>query len=320
MRFTLAAIHAVVVLSLLVGASSTADAQYYDQNRLADLLHAQHGNLEELPEVTYRYWVLDHETGNSIFARHMLYMAMGDGDVERGREQVPFLEFLTRQRVDRLAVGDTIILPEPLGLDLRAYAPFPRYYAASEEIGKLIVIHKKVQAWAAYEDGRLVRWGLVNTGRPGFETPGGRYNINWRTPERISSESPPGQVWLMRWVLNFYHERGFHMHQYAMPTGGPASAGCVRLLMADAKWLYDWVDPWVTTAGRGAMGGDILEQGTMLLLLGDGQEPKGPAPRFRWTPDRPEKIVVALPEDPYSVPPGSAQQRFYDRRAPHASR
>lgn len=309
------------VLMAVALAATPADAQYYNQDRLAELLYSQRDSLDYLPEVTFRYWILEHETNNSIYARHFLYEAMGDGDVNLGRERVPFLEFLTRQRIDRLGIGDTIILPEPLGLDLRAYGPFPRFYPASEEIGKIVVLHKKVQAWAAYEDGRLLRWGLINTGRPGYETPAGRYNFNWRTRERISSESPPGEEWLMRWVFNFYNERGFHTHQYAMPMGGPASHGCVRMITADARWLYDWADPWVTTAGRGAMGGNIISQGTMVLVLGDGQEPDGPPARFRHTPAGPERIVVDLPDDPYSIAPGSPQQRHFDRqRAQRAGR
>lgn len=319
-RMRLAPFCALLALAALAPPPATAQ-YYYNQERLAELLYARRDSLDLLPEVTYRYFVLQHERNNSVYARHELYRAMGNGDVERGKEHVPLLEFLTRQSVARLGIGDTIVLPEPLGLDLRAYAPFPRFYEGAAQLDKLVVIHKKVQAWAAYEYGRLVRWGIVNTGAPGTETPGGRYNFNWRARERVSSESPPGERWLMRYVLNFHHERGFHTHQYAMPTGAPASHGCVRMIEADARWLYHWVDPWVTTAGRGAMGGDILRQGTMLLVLGDGQEPKGPPPRFRHTPDGPEKIVVELPEDPFSVRPGSPQQRRFDRlRAQRARR
>jgi hypothetical protein len=181
-------------LALLAAAfaAAPADAQYYNQDRLAELLYSQRDSLDFLPEVTFRYWVLEHETNNSIYARHVLYQAMGDGDVDLGRERVPFLEFLTRQRIDRLSIGDTIVLPEPLGLDLRAYGPFPRFYPASEEIGKIVVLHKKVQAWAAYEYGRLMRWGLVNTGRVGYETPGA-VQLQLAHLERISSESPPGE-------------------------------------------------------------------------------------------------------------------------------
>jgi len=307
--------------ALALPLAATAVAQgYYNQERLAELLHSRRDSLELIPEVTYRYHVLEHETNNSIFARHDLYLEIGDGDVERGKAHIPLLEFLTRQKVDRLAIGDTLILPTPLGQDLRAYAPFPRYYEGAADLPKFAVIHKKVQAWAAYEHGRLIRWGLVNTGSVGHETPGGRYNFNWRALERISSESPPGEVWLMRYVLNFHNERGFHTHQYAMPTGAPASHGCVRMIEDDARWLYNWADPWVTTAGRGVMGGNILRQGTMLLVLGDGEEPRRAPPRYRHTPYGPEAIVVELPDDPYSVKPGTGQQRHFDRQRAAATR
>lgn len=302
-----------LALLLCLCLSVPVAAQHYNQDRLDALLYSQRDSLDFLPEVNYHYFIMEHPTNNSIYARHDLYAAMGNGDIEAGREMVPFLEFLTRTSVSRLAIGDTIILPDQLGLDLRAYAPFPRFYEPSVELGKVVILHKGVQAWAAYEDGRLMRWGLANTGRPGYQTPGGRYNFNWQTPERVSSESPPGQQWLMRWVMNFYNARGFHMHQYAMPTGAPASHGCVRMIDADAQWLYNWIEPWVTTAGRGAMGGNIIRQGTMLLVLGDDEEPDGAANRFIDRPGSPELIVVDLPEDPYSVAPGTSQQRHFDR-------
>ncbi len=310
----------LLALALLAAlpAATPAAAQYYNQDRLAALLYARQDALEAIPEVTYRYHILEHPTGNSIFARHALYQAMGGGDVQRGKAQIPLLEFLTRTDVDRLGIGDTLVLPDPLGQDLRAYAPFPRTYPGATPLGKLAVIHKGAQAWAAYEDGRLVRWGLVNTGAPGTETPGGRYNFNWQTEERVSSESPPGEEWLMRWVFNFHRDRGFHTHQYAMPTGAPASHGCVRMINADARWLYDWAEPWTTTAGRGAMGGEVIAQGTTLLVLGDGEEPDGPPARFRHTPAGPELVVVDLPADPLSVPAGTAQQERFDARRAEA--
>lgn len=302
--------------ALLASAPVTAQgySRYYDQNDLEALLYATRGSLETLPEVDYRYVVLDDPEGNSVWARHRLYKDLGDGDIRRGQETLPLLEFINYVRVRDLGVGDTLIVPSRLDLDMRAYAPFPRYYDGAADLDKLFVIDKSVQAWAAYEHGRLQRWGVVNTGAAGSRTPGGRYNFNWQTPERVSSESPPGEEWLMRWVFNFHHDRGFHIHQYTMPTGAPASHGCVRLIAADAKWIYDWADPWTTTAGRGALGGDIIEQGTMVLVLGDGEEPEGRPQRFVKAPDGPHVRMVDLPDDPWSVPPGTAQQRFFDRR------
>lgn len=294
-------------------AQPSSYARFYDQRALEDLLYAHESELEDIPEMSYRYHVLDHPSGNSIWARHELYAELGGGDTRRGRELLPILEFLNRIRVERLAIGDTLVVPSRLEVDFRAFAPFPLTYPGAAELDKLAIIDLGAQAWAAYEHGRLARWGLVVTGRRGYETPGGRYNFNWRARERVSSESPPGETWLMRWVLNFHAERGFHTHQYSMPTSGPASHGCVRMIDADARWLYGWVEPWVTTAGRGALGGEIRKQGTMLLVLGEGQEPEGPAQRFDLAPEGPVLRVVELPEDPWSVPPGTAQQRAFDR-------
>ena len=199
-------------------------------------------------------------------------------------------------------------MPSRVDLDIRAYAPFPRIYAGASGFDKLFVIDKKVQAWAAYEYGRLQRWGVVNTGREGSRTPGGRYNFNWQEPERISSESPEGEEWLMRWVFNFHGPRGFHVHQYVMPTGAPASHGCVRLIAADAKWIYDWADGWKLDAD-----GRVKEQGTTVLVLGDGEEPDGRPQRFVHTPAGPRPNMADLPADPYSVPPGTEQQVQFDR-------
>lgn len=306
------------VLLLAAPAAAQGYSRTYDQEDLEDLLYATRGDLDALPEVDYRYVVLDDPEGNSVWARHRFYKEIGDGDTRRGQQHVPLIEFINYVRVQELGVGDTLIVPSRLDLDMRAYAPFPRHYPGAAPLGKLFVIDKGVQAWAAYEDGRLERWGVVNTGAPGTRTLAGRYNFNWQVPERVSSESPPGEEWLMRWVFNFHHERGFHIHQYTMPTGAPASHGCVRLIAADAKWIYDWADPWTTTAGEGALGGDIIEQGTTVLILGDGEEPEGPPQRFVRGPDGPEVRLVELPDDPFDVPPGTAQQRFFDSRRPQS--
>ena len=230
------------------------------------------------------------------------------------------VEFFNRVRVHDLGIGDTLILPSHFDLDPRAYAPFPRHYAGAADFDKLFIIHKGVQAWAAYEHGRLERWGLVNTGAAGSRTPAGRFNFNWQEERRVSTLSPPGETWLMRYVFNFHHERGIHIHQYQMPTGEPASHGCVRLILADARWIYDWADPWRTTVGSGRRGigtaeGRILQQGTTVLVLGDGEEPSGgPVQRFVDTPSGPQLRVVTLPDHPYDVPPGSPQQVLFDRQ------
>ena len=312
------------VLLLLPGMSSPAAAQgYFDQYAIENILARQADNLNDLPEVYYEYAVLNAPSGNSVVARDRFYQRIGDGNSETGRERSQLVELLNRQTVENTPLGDTLVVPTEFGLDFRAYSPFPRYYPEAHRIQKLFVIHKTVQAFAAYEYGQLARWGIVNTGNPdSTATPTGRFNFNWKEKERVSTMSPPGEEWTMRWVFNFHAARGIHVHQYSMPTGGPTSHGCVRLVDADAKWIYDWAEPWQTTKGH--MGpssgqGRLMEPGTMVLVVGD--DPEGTPKPFEYKARYPVLRRVGLPSSPYDVPAGTNQQEMWDRlREQRASR
>lgn len=308
------------VLALLLLASVPALAQdaytdpnhaaasaVYDQRVIGEFLDRQGSGPMPEADVPFRAFTLAHETGNSVLARHELYLALGEGNAALGRERARLGILLGGQDVTQMRLGDRIILPanpSDFELDPRAFAPFPLEYPGAARLGKIIVIHKDVQAWAAYEDGQLLRWGPASTGAKETPAPNGRFTINWRAEERISSESPPGQEWLMRWVLNIHFRRGIHIHQYAaVPIGAPQGIGCVRVVEADARWLYAWADPWTTTAGRGALGGRVLREGTTVLVL--GEDTGLPGVRFRETADGGiERVVVELPADPMRVPRG----------------
>jgi len=311
-------------LLLWAGLPSPAAAQgYFDQYAIENILARQADNLDDLPEVYYEYAVLNAPSGNSVVARDRFYQRIGEGSSETGRERSQLVELLNRQTVENTPLGDTLVVPTEFGLDFRAYSPFPRYYPEAHRIKKLFVIHKTVQAFAAYEYGRLARWGIVNTGNPdSTATPTGRFNFNWKEKERVSTMSPPGEEWTMRWVFNFHAARGIHIHQYSMPTGGPTSHGCVRLVDADAKWIYDWAEPWQTTQGH--MGpssgqGKLMDPGTMVLVVGD--DPVGTPQPFEYKARYPVLKRVELPSSPYNVPPGTNQQEMWDRlREQRASR
>lgn len=310
-----------LLLSLLLAAGmlwspECASAQrFFNQYAVEDILSTRVENLDDLPEVYYEYIILDDLSGNSVVARNRLYQRLGEGDIERGRERAKLIELLNRQSIPDTPLGDTLVAPTQYGLDFRAYSPFPRYYPEAHTIDKLFIIDKEVQAFAAYDYGKLARWGIVNTGDPDTTaTPKGRFNFNWKEEERISTLSPPGEEWKMRWVFNFHAARGIHIHQYSFPTGGPGSHGCVRLIDADAKWIYDWADPWKTTNGH--MGpasgrGELLAPGTMVLVISD--EPEGDPQPFDYKSRYPVLKRVDLPNDPYEVPPGSPQQEIWDQ-------
>lgn len=304
--------------------TAAAAQGYFDQYEIEDLLTRRAGNLDSLPEVYYEYLVFDHPSGNSVVARNRLYEQLGNGEMDLGHKRAQLIELLNRVTIENVALGDTLVVPTEFGLDFRAYSPFPRYYPGARSVEKLFIIHKTIQAFAAYEHGKLARWGIVNTGNPdSTATPNGRFNFNWKEESRVSTLSPPDEEWEMHWVVNFHAARGIHVHQYAMPTGGPTSHGCVRMVDIDAKWVYNWADTWDTT--RGDIGpqsaqGRLKQPGSMVLVLGEDPRTNRPQP-FEYKNRYPVLKRVHLPTDPYSVAPGTGQQEMWDRlRKRQASR
>ena len=303
------------------GSAPRAEGGYINQDAVASILNRRSANLDALPEVYYDYAVLDHPSGNSVLARNTLYYELGDGNTERGNKRAKLVELLNRQLLAHAEMGDTLVVPTEFGLDFRAYSPFPRYYPGARNLPKLFIMHKKVQAWAAYEHGKLARWGIINTGNDKNPTPSGRFSFNWKQEYRVSTLSPPGEQWEMYWVFNFYHSRGIHVHQYEMPTGGPASHGCVRLVDADARWIYKWAEPWESSAGvigPQSAQGRITAPGTPVLVL--GENPDGAPQPFTFKQRYPVLKRLDLPSDPMSVPAASPWQRRLDRMTARASR
>lgn len=298
-----------------IGVTSAAAQSYINQSALEDILTRRAERLEDIPELHYEYYVMDSRRENTVLARNTMYKIIGRGDAELGKKRSKLVELINRVLIENVEIGDTLVVPAPDGyeLDFRAYSPFPRYYPGSSDFDKLFIIHKSIQAWAAYEYGRLARWGIVNTGAPESPTPTGRYNFNWKTEYRVSSLSPPGEEWEMYWVFNFHDVRGIHIHQYPMPTGGPTSHGCVRLVEDDARWIYDWADSWTTRVGDGvgSMGRMPDQPGTTVLVV--GEDPGGGPMPFEFRKRYPILKRVELPEHPYDVPAGTPQQVFFDR-------
>jgi hypothetical protein len=186
-------------------------------------------------------------------------------------------------RVDSAHVrqGDTLVVPltPPAPGDTLAFAlsPFPVGFAAARDTAKLLLISRRVQAFAVYDSGRLVRWGPVSTGRRETPTPAGLYHTNWKDKERYSTVD---ESWLLRWYLNLDNFLGVSLHEYELP-GRPASHSCVRLLESDARWLYGWADTWDVAEDRRT----VLRHGTPVVVWGT----------WDWGGRAPWK---RLPEDP----------------------
>lgn len=186
-------------------------------------------------------------------------------------EQLGVLEKLNRCDRRTLLQQERVVVPRTWLEDELAYAPVPRNLDWAEELEQIVVVHKPLQLFAAYEYGRLVRWGPVSTGAEKSPTPSGLFYLNWRSKGHRSTVN---RSWYLPWYFNFSNATGHSFHQYELP-GEPASHGCVRLLERDARWLYDWGRSWkLDESGR-----RILENGAPVVIV--GEYPHGETPPWR---------------------------------------
>jgi hypothetical protein len=178
--------------------------------------------------------------------------------------QIDLLEMLNRRDREHLVRVDPpvpgLVVPDAWSDDPLAYSPFPATWPGAESEAKAIVVHQPLQAFGAYENGQLVRWGPVSTGRKETPTPDGAFNLTWRARSRRSTDN---QDWLLEWYFNFVNERGVSFHLFDLP-GYPASHACVRLLLRDAQWLYGWGEQWKLDETRR----HVAVAGTPVLILG----------------------------------------------------
>lgn len=173
--------------------------------------------------------------------------------------QIAVLEKLNRADRAHLRRLKLLIVPLEWHDDDLQYSPFPLRYPAAAEFPKFLVVDQPAQAFAAFEHGRLVRWGPVSTGRRTDATPSGLFHLSWRSRGRHSTVDPD---WYMEWYFNFDSARGLALHSHPLP-GYPASHACVRLLERAAIWIYGWGDG----STRGARG-RMASRGTPLVIAG----------------------------------------------------
>jgi hypothetical protein len=175
-------------------------------------------------------------------------------------DQMFLLEKLNRADARHLAHLRRLIVPDTWDLAPIVYSPMPQSVALLSDEPKALVIDLPTQVFGAYEFGNLVRWGPVSSGNRQHRTHPGLYHLNWNARIRISSKN---DTWVMPWYFNFDSKDGLGLHQYTLP-GRPASHGCVRLLLPDAKWLFHWGAGWTLNSDR-----QILCQGTPVLIVGN---------------------------------------------------
>jgi len=179
---------------------------------------------------------------------------------ELGPERFLLTLKVNRRDSSHVRDGDSLMVPDSTA-ELLDLSPFPRELPSIRDFVKLILVSRRVQAFAAYETGRLVRWGPTSTGRETLQTLEGLYHTNWKDKERTSTFN---EEWLLRWYVNIENFLGISFHLFDLP-GYPASHSCIRLLEDDAIWLYEWAEQWKIDPQDPRR---ILQHGTPVAVFG----------------------------------------------------
>lgn len=168
---------------------------------------------------------------------------------------------LNRMDARRLDPGDRIIIPDTLVEDWMIYSPFPKKLNILDSIPKTVLISRRIQAFALYENDKLIRWGPVSSGKRSTPTPVGLHYGNYKAERKVSTVNP---AWLLPYYFNFMNFEGVGTHQYALP-GYPASHACVRLREQDARFIFDWAKQWKLNDN----GQVVLKNGTPFMVYGE---------------------------------------------------
>ena len=166
---------------------------------------------------------------------------------------------LALNRIERLRPKRPIVVPACASEDFKTYSPFPENINMLGCIPKTVLINKRVQAFGLYENGELVKWGPVSTGKSSTRTPSGLNYGNYKAKRKVSTVDAS---WILPYYFNFMNFEGVGVHQYALP-GYPASHGCVRLYMEDAKYIFEWADMWDVEGSK------IARNGTPFMVFGE---------------------------------------------------
>lgn len=176
-------------------------------------------------------------------------------------EQQHLIFALNRVDAHRLNKGDVLIIPDTLTGDLKDYSPFPATLDILDSIPQTVLVSQRIQGFALYENGQLVKWGPVSSGKRSTPTPNGLNYGNYRAREKVSTIN---SSWLMPYYFNFMNFEGVGVHQYELP-GYPASHACVRLRNEDAIFIYNWAKQWKLSND----GTTVVENGTPFMVFGE---------------------------------------------------
>ena len=130
----------------------------------------------------------------------------------------------------------------------------PALPADAPDSGRWIDVNLQEQVAIAYEGRTAVRMALISTGRPGWDTPTGRFTIGRRMAKdtmdgaTLAGQGPNGagatyKIEDVKYVQYFTADgAAIHENTWRAPGtfGMPGSHGCIGMLPADAAFFWDF--------------------------------------------------------------------------------
>lgn len=146
------------------------------------------------------------------------------------------------ETVDNSDLGDPPGDPDAIGHPAPANAP-----GEPDEDTYWIDVDVTAQQVAIMQGEEVVKTMVASTGVEGHETPLGTFEIQNRGEWFFNEKYQQGaKYWVSfkDWGIYLFHSLAMDRNQEVIPEeaaklGQPASHGCIRLAVEDAKWVYD---------------------------------------------------------------------------------
>jgi lipoprotein-anchoring transpeptidase ErfK/SrfK len=225
--------------------------------QLLEVFNSQYRNLTNTISQQFNHLHLKAPLNDTV---HYRGIKMDFNILALNQDSLRIICELNRVDIQHLRNLDTVIVPNIFYNDFNKYAPFPITIRELIAVQKIIFFSNAIQAFAAYENGQLMRWGAVSMGKYTTPTKCGLFHTNWKSKRTISTVN---KSWILKWYFNIDNLNGISVHQYAMP-GYPASHACIRLLEADAHWFYKWADEWLLSEKD-----ELQACGTPVVIFGN---------------------------------------------------
>ncbi|HEV2404831.1 MAG TPA: L,D-transpeptidase [Ktedonobacterales bacterium] len=182
-----------------------------------------------------------------------IQQAVSENDFQNADNDISVLTTNLRALLDNL--NDTTPAWQPHAADLQLM----QHYGIMS--GQVTVVSLREQAARFYDNGKLVYWSYVTTGRPEKPSPPGlHYAMDKEYHTEFTSGDPPGSpLWYAPTPINYavlYANYGFFLHdawwRYKFGPGSNlphwdplafdgGSHGCINFPEDNMAWVYNWI-------------------------------------------------------------------------------